>query len=162
MATSTANASAPRPPDVLAIVGAELLFAGLMAAVIAGRLGPAVVIGLSAGIGVVGASAAEALRRSHWHSTAGGVLALFLSFAATIPGTMFFLELLRGRAGVCYERPWFGASSWMLLLGPALIVLSALVSPFRMTALPLVILRALHALVWLVGAGNSVLCGMTV
>jgi len=77
-------------------------------------------------------------------------------------GIFFFIELLKKGSTVCYERPWFHLSFSALLGGPALLVISAMVSPWRLGSFSLTTIRALHAITWLIGAGNTLMCGMTI
>lgn len=148
--------------DVLAILGAELLFAGWLAALIAWRLGPEMVILTGGAIAVACAVLYAALGDSAWGPTAQAVVALYCSFASMVPGIRFFVELPNRNGVACYDLPWHRASLSMLLLGPALLVLSAGVVSWRLTLRPLTVLGALHGLVWLVGAANTMLCALMV
>src|SRR5580765_1692844 len=97
MSTRAAAKPGPAPvrEDALAILGAELLFVGWLAAVIAWRLGPDTMILTGGGIFVVCGAVYEALRKSSWGPTASAVAALYCSFVATVPGILFFVELLK-------------------------------------------------------------------
>jgi len=87
--------AAPVREDVLAILGAELLFVGWLATLIAWRVGPEIVILTGGAILVACAVLSAALEDSEWGPTASAIAALYCSFAATVPGILFFVELLR-------------------------------------------------------------------
>jgi len=148
--------------DPLSIVGTELLLVGGLAAVIAGRAPVVVVFGLCALIAATSGVLGAVRIRSVWRPTALAIVALCFSFASTVPGILFFVALL-SRTGVqCYEHPLYSASGAALLVGPAFVVVSLIVSPWRLRHRVLLVVRSLHALVWLIGAGNTVFCTMTI
>jgi hypothetical protein len=167
MAKSSTVTSGATPvlQDGLAIWGVEMILVGGLASVIAWRARPNVVLGAGGALVALAAALGAALARSPWRPTARATVALCLSFASTVPGVLFFVDLLTrsGSARQCYDRPWFGAASAWLLLGPVLVVASAtVVPPLRPRSLSLLVLRALHAVVWLIGAGNTALCALMV
>ena len=104
-----------------------------------------------------------AVNRSVWRPTALAIFALYLSFASTLPGALFFADIFvwKGTFVVCYERPSFSASSSWLLVGPALFVVSMTLASWRLSR-SLLIARAVNAVLFLVGAGNTLLCGLTI
>jgi hypothetical protein len=164
MSTSAAAnpGAASAREDVLAILGAELVFVGWLAALIAWRLGPEMVILTGGAIAVACAVLCAALGDSPRGPTAAAVVALYCSFASTVPGILFFVELLNRQRIACYDLPWHRASASMLLLGPLLLFVSTQFRSWRVNLSPLSVLGALHGLVWLVGTGNTLLCAMTI
>jgi hypothetical protein len=156
------SAVAPAWQDVAIVWGTELLLVGGLAAAVAWRAGPGVIVAVGAAIGATLGGLAVALERSVWRPTANAILAAFLSFASIPPGIFFFVELLSRRDGACYERPWFSAGGAWVLLGPTLVIVSAVAAPWRRSSFSLLVIRALHVVAWLVGAGNTMLCAMTV
>src|SRR5687768_5183213 len=94
-----ATSSAPKPvavlsrPDAWAVLGAELLFVGGLAAILRAQVQPGVVIGVGAAIGATLAMLSAAIKGSSWQSTARTITSLFLSFASTAPGVFFVVEL---------------------------------------------------------------------
>src|SRR5262245_34318284 len=97
--------AAPVREDVLAILGTELLLLGGLAAVIAGRVRPEVVVAVGGAIGLACGLLSE-VRHAAWRPTARAVAALYCSFASTVPGMLFFIELLNRNGVACYDRPW--------------------------------------------------------
>jgi hypothetical protein len=174
-----ATSSAPRPvvalprPDTLAVLGAELLFVGGLAAILPAQVQPGVVIGVGAAIGATLATLSAAITGSSWHSTARAITSLFLSFASMVPGVFFLVELFRPRGNslmcyeppylACYERPWSGVSALWVLAGPALLVVSMMVAPWRPKPGSLfVVLTLLHALLWLLVTGIAMACAIAI
>ena len=148
--------------DPISILGTELLLVGGLAAVIAGRAPVGVAVGLCALIAATSGVLGAVLTRSVWRPTALAIVALCFSFASTVPGILFFAALLSRKGGLCYEHPLFSASAAALLVGPAFVVVSLIVSPWRLRHPGLLIVRSLHALVWLLGAGNTMFCAMMI
>jgi hypothetical protein len=175
MATSSAPklvVALPRP-DAWAVLGAEILFVGGLAAIVPAQVQPGMVIGLGAAIAATLGMLSAAMTRSSWHSTARAITSLFISFASTVPGVFFFVELFGPeRNGLmcgappalpCYDRPWSGVSALWVLVGPALIVVSMMVTPWRpKPGAVFIVLTLLHALLWLVVSGNAMGCAMAV
>jgi hypothetical protein len=156
-------AAVPIRQNALTILGAELFLVGVFAAVLPSRVAPRVVLGMCVVIAATSGALAAALARSVWRPTANATLALSLSFVAMPPGVFFFFDILtRTSDGFCYERPWCPASASWLLVGPALLVASAVVSPWRVSSMVLLIIQVLHGLVWLLGTGNTMMCAMTI
>jgi hypothetical protein len=163
MPTAAVKPTAPaRWPETLTILGTEMLLLGWLAAVIAWRVGPSGVLGMCGALLGIAGMLSTSFANSFWRSVTRAILALCLSFVSMLPGVFFFLEILSRGGGHCSERSWFGASSSMLAFGPVLVVASTLVSPWRLTAIPMTALRALHALVWLAGACHTLLCAMMI
>ena len=154
--------AAPARQDLLSILGTELLLVGALAAVIAGRAPRGIVFGMCALIAAMSGVFSALLTRSAWRPTTQAIVALCFSFASTLPGILFFVDLPNRNGVPCYELPSFSASLASLLVGPVFVVLSTFVSPWRLRYPALLIVRSLHALVWLLGAGNTMGCAMAI
>lgn len=129
---------------------------------IAGRAPVGVAFGLCALIAATSGVLGAALTRSVWRPTALAIVALCFSFASTVPGILFFVALLNRKGVLCYEHRLFSASAAALLVGPAFVVVSLIVSPWRLRHPVLLTVRSVHALVWLLGAGNTMFCAMMI
>ena len=172
MATSSAPkpVAAPARSDAWAVLGAELAFVGGLAAIIPAQVQPGVVVGVSAAIAATLGMLSAAMTGWAWHSTARAITSLFLSFASTLPGVLFLVELFQPRGNglmchenslPCYERPWSGVSALWVVVGSALLVVSMTVAPWRLkTGSVFFVLTLLHALLWLLVTGNAWACAM--
>lgn len=144
-----------------AILGLELALAAGLGSLGASKLPPGAVLGVYVVIAGISLCFSARSRQLPWRFVATAVAPVCVSFLATVPGALYFLQLLNRNGRLCESLPMFSVSVQWIFVGPLLLFVS-----FRRARgwfrPALVVVWTLHALAWFLGAANTMLCAMTV
>jgi hypothetical protein len=151
----------PGVGDAAAVAGVELASAAGLGSLAASKLPPGAVFGVYALIAGISLCFSARSRQVAWRFIATRVAPVCLSFLATVPGVLYFVQLPNRNGRLCESLPMFSISAQWVFVGPLLLFVS-----FRRARgwfhPTLVVVWALHALAWFLGAANTMLCAMTI
>lgn len=144
----------------LTVLGLEMALAGGVWTLVRLAVSPGAVFNVYGLVTILSVLLARGL--THRPTIGDLVASVMLSFVASLPGVLFFVELLHRNGRLCEDLPMLRMSLLWILVGPVLLALSRWFTSPEPAPTSLTVVQVTHLIACLVASGNAFMCAMTI